>query len=460
MSQEQITRALREVGLLVNGLDAVEQAEGDSRTGSKRGPISEPWPVLDEAALHGLAGDIVYAIGPYTEADPVAVLVTLLVMFGNVINASAHFLVEHTKHFVRLFVTLVGQTAKGRKGQSLSTLLYVFDQIDPDWARNRIASGLSSGEGLIYQVRDPRYGLNKDGEQVLVDEGEEDKRFLLIEDEMASPLKIATREGNTLSAVIRQAWDRGDLRPLTKNNPIRATGAHLSIIGHITQDELLRHLTETEQTNGFANRFLWVLVRRSKLIPRPRGVPEEILSPLINRLKGAVDFARKTAVVDRDEEAESLWEKIYPELSEGKPGLFGAITARAEAQVMRLACLYALLDCSNVVKVVHLQSALALWEYAEESARLIFGDSLGDPLADEILSVLKRTPEGLTRTDIRDVFGRNRRAGEIERALGTLLKAGLARKVTEKPHTEDGAAVKGRPIERWFACTTKTTKTT
>ena len=85
---------------------------------------------------------------------------------------------------------------------------------------------------------------------------------------------------------------------------------------------------------------------------------------------------------------------------------------------------------------------------------------LGDPLADEILNVLKRTPDGLTRTDIRDVFGRNRRAGEIERALGILLKAGLARKVTEKAHTEDGEAVKGRPIERWFACTTKTTKTT
>src|SRR5262245_15404414 len=89
----------------------------------------DSWPVLDEAALYGLAGDIVGAINPYTEAALVAVLITLLVMFGNVINASAHFLVEHTKHFVRLFVALVGKTAKGRKGQSLSTLLYLFDQI-------------------------------------------------------------------------------------------------------------------------------------------------------------------------------------------------------------------------------------------------------------------------------------------------------------------------------------------
>lgn len=134
------------------------------------------------------------------------------------------------------------------------------------------------------------------------------------------------------------------------------------------------------------------------------------------------------------------------------PGLFGAIIARAEVQVMRLACLYALLDSSNVVKRVHIKAALAVWEYAEDSARLIFGDSLGDPVADDILTALKRTPEGLTRTDIRDLFGRNRRAGEIDRALGVLFKAGRAKKGTEQTG--------GRPVERWFAYTTKTTKMT
>ena len=71
-----------------------------------------------------------------------------------------------------------------------------------------------------------------------------------------------SREGNTLSAIIRQAWDSGNLHPLTKNSPIRATDAHISIIGHITREELLRYLTETEQANGFANRFIWLMVYR------------------------------------------------------------------------------------------------------------------------------------------------------------------------------------------------------
>jgi len=431
-------------------LDARIRKNGALLHGDRaRSTPSEPlWPVLADEALYGLAGGIVRAIDPFTEADKVAVLSTLLVQFGNCVNASAHFSVEYTKHFVRLFVALVGRTAKGRKGQSLSTLRYIFEQIDPDWSRDRVVfGGLSSGEGLIDAVRDER--RDKEGE--IIDEGEKDKRLLLIEEELVSALKVASREGNTLSAILRQAWDRGDLRPLTKNNKIRATGAHISIVSHITQEELLRHFTAIEQSNGFGNRFIWLLVRRSKLISRPVPVPAETLAPLIDHLRTAVDFARKTSLIDRDSEAEARWEEAYPSLSEGKPGLFGAIIGRAESQVMRLACLYTLLDCSNVVSVVHLNAALALWDYSEESARLIFGDATGNPNADEIVTALRNNRQGLTRTDIRDLFARNRKSGEIENALMLLLRSGLARRVNEKPQNETGEETKGRPIERWFA---------
>ena len=65
------------------------------------------------------------------------------------------------------------------------------------------------------------------------------------------------------------------------------------------------------------------------------------------------------------------------------------MTARAEAQVMRLACLYAVEDMSYVVGLAHLQAALEVWRYCFESAAYIFGDSLGDPMADEILRALR-----------------------------------------------------------------------
>ncbi|MBK7995243.1 MAG: DUF3987 domain-containing protein [Blastocatellia bacterium] len=104
-------------------------------------------------------------------------------------------------------------------------------------------------------------------QKVIIDSGIEDKRLLIIETEFASVLRVLQRDGNTLSAIIREAWDKGDLRIITKNNPAQATQAHISIIGHITPDELRRYIDRTELGNGFANRFLWLCVKRSKLLP-------------------------------------------------------------------------------------------------------------------------------------------------------------------------------------------------
>jgi hypothetical protein len=103
-------------------------------------------------------------------------------------------------------------------------------------------------------------------QEVLADEGVHDKRLMVYAPEFAAVLKVAGRDGNTLSATIRQAWDTGILRIMTKNNPAVATEAHISIVGHITKAELLRHLDATEKANGLANRFLWVCVKRSKLL--------------------------------------------------------------------------------------------------------------------------------------------------------------------------------------------------
>ncbi len=135
----------------------------------------------------------------------------------------------------------------------------------------------------------------------------------------------------------------------------------------------------------------------------------------------------------------------YPELSEGRPGLLGAVTSRAEAHTMRLAMLYALIDRSPVIRADHLRSGLALWRFAERSAAFIFGDALGDPDADALLEALRAAmPEGLTRTEIREgVFQRHKSSEQIARTLRMLSAADLAHARTE--------ATGGRPAERWFA---------
>ena len=419
--------------------------DGKSTDEDHETPVSEPrpWPELNEAALYGLAGDVVQAFESHTEADRAAVLANLLCAFGNVIGRGAFARVGTTEHHLKLFVGLVGQTSKARKGESWGPVRALMEIVDSGWAQERVMSGLSSGEGLIYHVRDEVRGERK-GEEVILDPGEPDKRLLALEGELAGLLKVMARDGNTLSPTIRQAWDGDRLRTLTKNNPTKATGAHISLIGHVTKDELLRHLGEIEAANGFANRFIWLMVRRSQELPFGGDVPRGELEKLAQRLDSAVRFGRKPQLIRWDESAQGPWREVYGSLSEGKGGLFGAVVARAEAQTLRLATLYAVMDKSEAIEYEHLAAALALWDYAEESARYIFGDATGDPVADEILEALKVSGrEGLTRTEIRDLFGRNRSAERINQALGMLLKLGRVRRINEPTG--------GRPVERWFA---------
>ncbi|NJL27149.1 MAG: DUF3987 domain-containing protein [Thermoanaerobaculia bacterium] len=427
-------------------------AEQETASSRIEVPEQRPWPELPADARYGIAGRFLRAIEPHTEADPAGVLLQFLVMVGNMIGRSPHFRVEADHHHLNLFAILVGESAKGRKGVSAGQATRLLRPVDAMWCKRRMLNGLSSGEGLIWAVRDPiekteavREKGRPTGEyvSVVVDEGETDKRLFVLEAEFASILRVLNREGNTLSATIRTAWDSGDLRTLTKNSPAVATGAHISIVGHITRSELLRYLNSTETANGFGNRFLWCCVRRSKFLPEGGDASNVDFGPMVEELRHRVTFARQTGEIVRDAEARELWSGIYPDLSRGKPGLLGSIVGRAEAQTMRLACLYALLDHSPVIRAEHLMAALALWTYCEASATWIFGGALGDPVADELARALRQSPDGLTKTEIASLFGRHRRGPEIGRALGLLLEQGLATFTKE--------ATDGRPVERWRA---------
>jgi hypothetical protein len=231
---------------------------------------------------------------------------------------------------------------------------------------------------------------------------------------------------------------------MTKHSPLRATGAHISIIGHITIDELRARLTRTEAANGFANRFLFPLVRRSKELPFGGSHDDSVTLALGERLREKVERAKTVGRVDMTDAAQEQWRAVYGELSAAQPGLLGAVVARGEAQVVRLALIYTLLDGAVQIDALHLEAALAFWEYCETSAAFVFGDLLGDPVADEIMRALQQAgPEGVTRTAIRDLFGRNRSGDRIGAALALLAKRGRARTETRR--------TSGHPAEVWFA---------
>jgi len=412
-------------------------------------PRLEAWPQLDPAALHGLAGRITKAIDPFSEADPVATLMHFHVAVGNMLGPRPHAIVLHDRHPVRLYAAVVGESNTGRKGLAWSGPRELLRRVDLEWmARCVHDGGLSSGEGLIYHVRDARseeQPIKEKGrvtgyQTVQVDAGVPDKRAFVIEAELAAVLKRMAGDGNSLSAVLREAWDDRPLRTMTKNSPLRATGAHVSLIGHITSQELQLHLTETERVNGYANRWLYVLARRSKCIPNAVAVPDAVLAPLVRELEDVLQFAGRLDRVARNAEAEALWAEVYPALSTRAPGMVGAICGRAEAQVLRLSLLYAILDCSPTIGREHLLAALALFDYCAASAKRIFGGRLGFTVLDAIVRALEARGR-LTMAEIYDLFGRHKSKHEVDAALLVLEKDGKARRATE----ETG----GRPRQVW-----------
>jgi hypothetical protein len=368
---------------------------------------------MNAKAHHGLIGDVIRTFEPHTEADPAALLVQFLVMFGNVIGRSAHFKVEGDTHFLNLFAVIAGASSKARKGTSLGRIKQLFSGQD-GWGTT---SGLSSGEGLIAAVADRDTGLDGAGTQ--------DKRLMVIEPEFASPLKNIDRDGNILSATMRQAWDGGDLSVMTRHSPLKATKSHISILGHITVDELRRCLTMSEQANGFANRFLWVSAQRSKLLPEGGHLADSDLGRLKVAVQDAIRFATFVEEMRMDEAARSLWYRFYADVSQGSPGLVGTLTARAEPQVRRMACLYALLDHSSLVRQEHLEAAISVWDYCELSVKHIFGDASGDLIADTIARALQTQPNGLTATEISGLFGNNKKAVDTNAALTRLRDCGV-----------------------------------
>jgi hypothetical protein len=457
----ELARQLRAARILepgeipdATGAEKSDPAGGGSRSRARGGfsvvsgghiERERVWPTMEEEAYRGIFGRVVELAEEHTEGDPVALLASAFTAFGSAVGRGAYMQIGATRHHPNLFCAIVGDTAKGRKGSTWDPVENIMHASDRRWTENRIQSGLSSGEGLISEVRDPIEAPDKDGKMRTVDAGVSDKRLLVQEGELSQALKVMKREGNTLSPVLRNAWDGKTLKTMVKHSPLRATSPHVCILGHITAGELVKHLTETEMANGLANRFVWMVVKRSKRLPFGGEWHTANLQPISREIVGALEFATGEHRMGWAEDARPLWVEAYDTLTEDRPGMFGAVTARAEAQTLRLAMLYALADCSYEIRRTHAESALAVWEYAEESARFVFGDAIGDADADRVLEELKVHEEGMTRTEVRDLFGRNRSGEELDRIMEVLAAAGRIR-VTK--HRGSGSK---KPVERWHA---------
>lgn len=407
------------------------------------------WPdPVGDRALWGPIGKLVAALEPDTEADPAAILFQMLTIAGCAIGRGAWIEIEGAKQCPNLFTLIVGKSAKARKGTSLGRVKEMFRRIDSEFLSNNLASGLSSGEGVIARVRDKQiqtaYADSGLPVETTLDEGVPDKRVCFIESELASVMQVLRREGSKLSAVLRDAFDGSDLAVLTRGASLKATEPHVSIIAHVTAEELRSLMRSVDAFNGFANRFLFIASKRSKLLPLGRPLDVENINPILQEIKDGIEFGKNIGRFEIAETAKELFATAYRALSEERFGLYGALTSRAEVMALRVAMIFAAIDKSKRIELDHMRAGFAAWEYADASARHFFGNGTGNPVADKILEELKVNPTGLNQTQIAALFSRNLTKTQIGAALSILEEAGeiAGEKIQQN---------KGRPSTVWKA---------
>lgn len=383
-------------------------------------PRPEGWPELSDDALHGLAGEVVDTIEPHTEADKAALLLTYIVAFGNAVGQGPYVVADGARHPPNEFAVLVGDTSRARKGTSAAQILPIINYGDPTWASCRV-SGLASGEGVM---------------QRLSEEGV-DPRLFVIESEFARLLTVGNRDGSILSSVIRDAWDGIPLQHVTRRDPLKVDDHHISVLAHVTQTELHDRLSSTDVANGFGNRFLFAVVTRSKLLPHGGDLDEFAYRRLGTQTTEVLTAVRKFRRLRRTPEADAMWVTMYSTMSAAPDGQAGQLTARAEAHLLRLSLLYALIDGCEAIDVQHLSAAWELYRYCHQSV-LALGEQIKPDVEQRLLDALREAGDaGLTGTQQRDLFGRHLSGQKLDSARQRLEAAGLA--VTREISTD------GRP---------------
>ena len=412
-------------------------------------------PRPDPACLYGLVGEIARAGSETTEANPYAVAASAIAYLACAVGCRPYMPVGNTWHHTRFFMLHIGRSGEGRKGDAVSLIKRIgrkVKELDEDSAPQVHTGGLSSREGLVFLIHD---GYTEGKEEV---PPINDKRLLVIESEFVNVLHQGKRDGNTLSAALRDCWDGVSLRPATKTNRLWASNPHVNVLAAITGSELVACMASRDLSNGFANRFLPYWAERTRLVPFPKATPQEEVDRLAGKVLEVLEFCQASRWVDRDHlrmelspEAVSRWVQLYKtELNDRSHGeRINALIERRAPMLLRLAMLFALTDLTATVQVHHVDAALAWIRYSVESVKFVFGSAKDEAevaevntTAAKIVQFIKRH-QRVTRKQITvDCFQGHASKDRIDTALDELLTANPPQIVVQEDRSKPGRPTK------------------
>ena len=409
-------------------------------------------PQPDPACLYGLIRDVARAGSEGTETNPYAIAANFMGYLACAIGRNPYLPIGNTWHHARLFVLHIGRSGRGRKGDALS-LLFRIDQalraLSVTHAPQIHRGGLSSREGLVALIHDGYKQGRQDVEPI------DDKRLWVVESEFANVLHQGRRDGNTLSAALRDCWDGVSMKPATKSNRLFASDPHVCLSGAISPGELLTLMKTRELTNGFANRFLMIWAERSQVLPFPRATAQATVDEIARRVLDVLKFVgadnhgnRDGVSMELSPQAQWRYGQLYrTELNEEcGSSILAALLERRAPMLLRLAMLFALTDCQLRIDVQHVDAAAAWIRHAVASVRFVFvsADESAQmarvvEMADQFLEFLKQHGSATRREITMECFNRRATKQQIDATVEHLLGMSPSRILIETINRPKGS---------------------
>lgn len=393
-------------------------------------------PTPNPDCLYGLVGEVAIAGSDGTETNPYAIAANFMAYLSCALGRRVYLPVGNTWHHARLFCLHIGRSGRGRKGDAVQLVMRIdqaLRELDDSFAPQIHRGGLSTREGLVALMHD-EYRQGKQEFPAI-----EDKRLWVVESEFANVLHQGRREGNTLSAALRDCWDGVSLKPATKSNRMFASNPHVCLSGAISPGELTGLMSTRELTNGFANRFLMIWAERSQILPFPKATPQVSVDLMASRLLEILEFVGSNQHDQRDclqmelsPQAQRRYAQLYQsELNEDLGSeLISSMLERRAPMLLRLAMLFALTDLETKIDAQHIEAAMAWTQYATASVRYVFVSANEEiklaqtiELANRVLNFLQEHGTA-TRSEITvTCFQRRVSKAKIDACLEHLLSA-------------------------------------